>query len=645
MEAALAYAARGWGVFPCRADKRPYSSNGVLDATTDPRQIEAWWAQYPRANIGFDVGGAGMMVLDFDPGHDRAELERNVGKVPATLLRQRTPRGGEHAFYALKDEEVVSASTSKIAKHVDVRSFHSYVLLAPSQTADGSYEWLGDPAAIPAYRTDEMVRVANSHKEKHADRDHWLIQPDLPENVELATVWLRDKARIAVEGQGGDHAAYATAAMMKSFGLSEAMAFDLMWSEWNPRCNPPWTGDEVDHLAAKIENAYAYNTSPPGNMTPAYTVARQAQLFQPVEKEMPEGASGRELTLGRFRIVDRKGMKHIRPARWLVNDLLPEGGFGLLYGYRGSYKTFVAMDVAMTVATGFPVDPCWSVNDVGPVLFAAGEGRPGLEERVTAWEALHLGGREAEAFHLLDPVPPTPFKGNDEELRQFIELALLMSPGGYKLCVIDTVGKSMRGMNENAQEYASAFTGMVETLQRALATGEDEHCAVLAIHHAGHEGADHARGSSVFEADADTIIRVEGGERKVRLHMTKQKDAEQWKAPVALAMQEACGSIVAMPSQETKPAALPSPQVKKAQEAFTKELLLSTLDKATKDFLASNRIKEYSDNMLANDLAATLKIPSSTLRKRLKGLRETDDVTLVSPACYDIGKRRWRYRD
>ena len=102
LEAALAYAKRGWPVFPCKpGEKTPLTRNGVLDATTNVKTITRWWTETPDANIGLDCGGAGFMVLDFDPGSDIKELEKNVGEIPKTQLRQTTPRGGTHLFYAL----------------------------------------------------------------------------------------------------------------------------------------------------------------------------------------------------------------------------------------------------------------------------------------------------------------------------------------------------------------------------------------------------------------------------------------------------------------------------------------------------------------------------------------------------------------
>lgn len=646
LEAAIEYAQdRGWPVFPCNQNKEPLVEGGVLSATTSLDQIKAWWTEFPNANIGLDVGGAGMMVLDLDPGYDPAKLEAAVGKLPKTLLAQKTPRGGEHLFYALDPGEIVPPSASKVAPNVDVRSFHSYVLLAPSSTEAGEYVWASDdwPAPKAARRTEQLLRSAASARDKSKDADVWIIEADTPDHVAQASAWLRGKAKVAVEGQGGDHVAYATAAMMKSFGISPEKALDLMLEHWNPRCIPPWSGDQVQHLETKIENAYSYNTSPPGNMTDEYHRAKAAAAFRPVGRE---AAEGNETTAGKFRIVDRGGIADIEPPTWLVADLLPVGGYGLIIGSRASFKTFIALDICLSVATG--KGKHWGVPSAGPVLFAAGEGRSGLRSRVKAWEDYNKC--QADDFYLIDPVPNM---SRPEDVETFIKLALHVRPEGFSLVVIDTVGRAMQGTDENSQKDASSFTAMIERFQKSPdAELPGLGAAVLALHHTGHD-MKRARGSSVFGADVDTELFVErdGKSFNATLDMRKQKDAAEWETrsfkvkPLDGTLVLDTLSPVVYPGVEK--ASQPSPEARQTGArrkgvGRPSNLSLELVDAAIVAALKEYKGARFSNTKFARMLASRMGagVVEKTLRTNyLPAVR--CDAKFKAHALYDAAKDEW----
>jgi hypothetical protein len=150
--AALAYAAKGWPVFPLKpGEKRPATAHGVKDATTDLDQVAAWWRKNSEYNIGMACGepsGVWVLDVDGDEGH-LALLELGHG-YPFTLT-QYTPSGGVHFFF--RHVPGLGNTASKIAPKVDSRGDGGYIVLSPSQVGGRQYRWAGkgEPEQIPGW--------------------------------------------------------------------------------------------------------------------------------------------------------------------------------------------------------------------------------------------------------------------------------------------------------------------------------------------------------------------------------------------------------------------------------------------------------------------------------------------------------------
>jgi hypothetical protein len=143
---ALAYAARGWPVFPCKPGaKAPNTAHGFHDATTDPAVIRAWWQQHPRDNVAIATGAPGPDVLDVDVtagGNGWAGFGRlkRAGLLTGAVVLVRTPRGGLHAYYAGTAQPC--GSLTRAGHFIDFKASGGYVL-APPSTVDGKpYELL-----------------------------------------------------------------------------------------------------------------------------------------------------------------------------------------------------------------------------------------------------------------------------------------------------------------------------------------------------------------------------------------------------------------------------------------------------------------------------------------------------------------------
>ena len=144
--AALAYAEKGWAVFPLLpAGKRPLArlaQHGVNSATTDRETIIRWWSLAPNANVGIAVP-PGYVVLDVDGPEGGAAIRGAGLDLPATLSAT-TGRGEgfTHLWYTTP-EGVTARNAVGILPHVDTRAVGGYVVAPPSVTV-GPYRWAGD---------------------------------------------------------------------------------------------------------------------------------------------------------------------------------------------------------------------------------------------------------------------------------------------------------------------------------------------------------------------------------------------------------------------------------------------------------------------------------------------------------------------
>lgn len=160
-EAALDYARQGWGVFPCGRNKKPLIEGGFHAASSEPDQINAWWARWPRASIGTAVPES-LAVIDVDGLEGKATLAglvRDHGKLPTTLTC-RTGGGGWHLYYLHPGGELRQGS-GVLGPGLDTRMpGKGYTILPPSGHPSGRrYTWRDPEAPIARLPTWIALRL------------------------------------------------------------------------------------------------------------------------------------------------------------------------------------------------------------------------------------------------------------------------------------------------------------------------------------------------------------------------------------------------------------------------------------------------------------------------------------------------------
>lgn len=176
-QAALAYAQRGWRVFPLHGivndactcgrsgcsspGKHPLVRRGLYEATTDPDTIIGWWRKWRSANVGIATGAeSGIAVIDVDLPEAVASFGRILDAgLPRTLVGL-TGGGGVHLVYGSQDS-TLSNSAGRLPgvedglPGIDLRANGGHIVAPPSvHRSGGCYEWLDanrPPSPAPAW--------------------------------------------------------------------------------------------------------------------------------------------------------------------------------------------------------------------------------------------------------------------------------------------------------------------------------------------------------------------------------------------------------------------------------------------------------------------------------------------------------------
>lgn len=325
-----------------------------------------------------------------------------------------------------------------------------------------------------------------------------------------------------------------------------------------------------------------------------------------------------------FTLLSGDDMEDIAPANGIVGDILYEDSIAILYGASGRWKSFLALDWSLRIATG----QNWFGRSVreGHVVYIAGEGGRGIGKRVSAWRKHHLGV-EAPRFHLLPIAVSLLDESQVEKLVRTIKATL--GDEAPVLIVVDTLSRSMPGGDENAGKDGSKAIAAADALRQAF-TGTT---VMLVAHPGKNEGAG-IRGWSGYFQWADTVIHVSASDTKPRLD---------------------CGDVVKLESEKPKDSEPFTDIYYTAQKVEWTDLhgrdlsslILVSSEAPAKDGRSSgetltgkqrevlNAIAEHGGPMGFNEIVETTGIRRDTVNTSLKRLQELGYVVKTGN-LYDI---------
>jgi hypothetical protein len=218
------------------------------------------------------------------------------------------------------------------------------------------------------------------------------------------------------------------------------------------------------------------------------------------------------------------------PTAWLIKYILPETGAGLIAGQWGTYKTTVALDIAVSVMTDTPFAGRYRIKRPGGVAYFALEGIGGLASRLTAI-ARTRGYTEPLPFVYRSDCAALTAADALGKLTTMIEHSASLLRGKFDvplvLVFVDTVivaADYSKSGDDNDAAIAQRIMAVLSQLSQQTGT------RVVGIDHFGKVTDTGTRGSSVKEGHADTVLalladrELNGTLSNTRLSVRKQRE-------------------------------------------------------------------------------------------------------------------------
>ena len=488
-----------------------------------------------------------------------AEGRHNVGvRIPRDLLVVDVdPRnGGGESFARLIEDAHLDLSVYPIVR-TGGGGLHVYMRLPDGFEAVQSHEQY---PGIDFKTSGQVVAPGSIHPQTgkpYVGENMELLPLEVPANEAMLAL-LKRRARSSA-GDGGAHRAGELTPDMLAANLALLDANDFgagqhdTWLELMMACHHATDG-------AGREEFIEWSTQAAGYGDHAENIGRRwdslrageggvtvATLFKrvidsggtPVDRDQPENdfepvamdSSSSEKAEERWPFLTLEELRALPPPRWLVEGLIQEQTIAAIYGAPEAGKSFLAIDLIMSVASGRP----WHGRAVtqGPVLYIAAEGALGLNRRIQAWK-IDRGVGDAPFRLMRSSLNLT----SPKEAAAFCQAMAKLGP--LSMVVIDTLNQTAAGADENSAQDMGRYIDAMKRMRDASGA------SVVVIHHSGKDASKGMRGSTALLGAMDTtveVVRPDEDGMAMHVRVRKQKDAEKEK-PIHFEMAKLADSLV-----------------------------------------------------------------------------------------------------
>lgn len=453
LEYASKYVNNGWSILPVRPDeKRPFMTNWLqyMHQKADLQMVTGWFTKLNGAGIGMVTGKiSNLIVLDVE-AYCPTPIEEILERYPTQLVA-RSGSGGYHLYYQYPTNRQSVSNRVRIFEGADLRADGGFIVLPPTMHPCGNrYEWVseGVPGTFP-------VALLELESQPRTGGEGWITEA----------------LRGVSEGGRND-----TCARLAGYFFNKGLASDIVETllmEWNERNDPPLPAREVRTTLKSIERSHVD--------TGQQFTSVQFENDSPKEQEDPTKAN----TFDVLKMSDYIHGYSDGGVSWLVQDWLPDKSVTFLVSPPESYKTWILLDLAVSVASGVPFLGRYEVNNTGPTLIIQQEdSHSGLTDRLALIAEQKLGAYaklEGDSWQIPAmpdiPVYVHPSRmlrfDNEKVIKELEEQIKTLRP---KVIMIDPLYSTTSAVDNYMADLASKMM--------VLKTWRDKYgCSFLISHH------------------------------------------------------------------------------------------------------------------------------------------------------------------
>jgi AAA domain/Bifunctional DNA primase/polymerase, N-terminal/Primase C terminal 2 (PriCT-2) len=555
----------------------PPDSAGVVRAgsfkhhcSTDPATWKNWLSERPHCNFGVVGFASGWIIIDIDTAPTEGQTAEAAASEAWDLWHElclswevpggarpwhcKSARGGFHVYFQIPPgiDPTTLRQPDALKGRINVRVI-GYTLAAGSfydgsARGEASGPYVLAAAAPPPHVAPQAliehctpkVRDGVSKKGEacpNATRNvlDWMIEH---EKINGDEEW-RTVGMILRDEFGDDpglelfnricwnQTADATAlTRWKSFALDEAggVGIGTLRKMAKDAGCPHTIGTSMTAMFDGVAALVAAAPPPPGGATVQDNSPTAQGPAMPVPKTADElakeAAAKLKAITERYVFETESDLENHPDLTWLAEKWIPERSTGIIYGWYGTGKSFIAFDLLLHLAYGLaewhgiklPGIPCYG-------LLIAREGAAGFKRRIKAFKKHH------EITETNDRLVIMRSPANFAEPVGFEELKAAIKATGkeFKTVMVDTVGRALPG--EDMFDPKS-ITRFMEHLQQL---GELGGGVAIGIHHENKTG--NMMGSAYFELNSDWMFHTKrDGDvekdplRSGTINCVKQKD-------------------------------------------------------------------------------------------------------------------------